>query len=291
MHKQTFSSPPRRVALFVTCMADMLYPGVGIAATELLERQGVEVIFPMEQTCCGQPAFNAGYRDEARVLARRFLQVFGPLVENGSVQAIVAPSGSCATMTSHFYDVLFEESNERPLRQLAQRLASVTFELTEFLVDVLGVRDTRARLEGRITYHPCCHLLRELGIDEQPSRLLASVEGAQVVELPDATDCCGFGGLFAVKNAGISAAMGRRKADNLAKSGADVVAMCDVSCMTHINGILSREKINCRAVHIAEILNGQLGRRLRPPEEEPPMTLERPRRWQDAKAVGEKGDD
>lgn len=288
MQKQTFSSPPRRVALFVTCMADMLYPSVGIAATELLERQGVEVVFPLEQTCCGQPAFNAGYRDEARVLARRFLQVFGPLVENGSVQAIVAPSGSCATMTSHFYDVLFEDSNERPLRQLAQRLAAVTFELTEFLVDVLGVTDTHARLEGTVTYHPCCHLLREMGVDEQPRQLLANVEGAEIVELPDAVDCCGFGGLFAVKNAGISAAMGRRKADNLAKSGADVVAMCDVSCMTHINGILSREKINCRAVHIAEILNGQLGSRLRPPVEEPPMTLERPRRWQDAKDAGAK---
>jgi len=287
MHKHTFPNRPRRVALFVTCMADMLYPSVGIAATELLERHGVEVIFPMEQTCCGQPAFNAGYRDEARVLARRFLQVFGPMVENGSVQAIVAPSGSCVTMTSHFYDVLFEDSNERPLRQLAQRMASVTFELTEFLVDVLGVSDTGARLAGKITYHPCCHLYRELGVDEQPRTLLANVEGAEIVPLPDATDCCGFGGLFAVKNAGISGAMGRRKADNLARSGADVVAVCDVSCMTHINGVLSREKINCRAVHIAEILNGQLGDRLHPPaEEQPPAAAEHPRRWQDA---GEKG--
>lgn len=286
MQKATFPTPPRRVALFVTCMADMLYPGVGIATTELLERQGIEVIFPMEQTCCGQPAFNAGYRDEARILARRFLQVFGPMVENGSVQAIVAPSGSCTTMTSHFYDVLFEESNERPLRQLAQRLASVTFELTEFLVDVLGVTDTLARVEGKVTYHPCCHLLRELGIDEQPRTLLAGVEDAQIVPLTDDTDCCGFGGLFAVKNAGISAAMGRRKADNLAKSGADLVAMCDVSCMTHINGILSREKINCRAVHIAEILNGQVGSRLHPPVEEAPSAANLPRRWQDP---GEKG--
>lgn len=288
MQKTTFSSPPRRVALFVTCMADMLYPSVGIAATELLERQGIEVIFPMEQTCCGQPAFNAGYRDEARILARRFLQVFGPMVENGSVDAIVAPSGSCTTMTSHFYDVLFEESKERPQRQLAQRLAAVTFELTEFLVDVLGVTDTLARLEGKVTYHPCCHLYRELGIDEQPRTLLASVDGAEIVALPDATDCCGFGGLFAVKNAGISAAMGRRKADNLAKSGADLVAMCDVSCMTHINGILSREKINCRAVHIAEILNGQLGSRLHPPDEDAPAVADHPRRWQDS---GQKGAD
>lgn len=288
MQKTTFPTPPRRVALFVTCMADMLYPSVGIAATELLERQGIEVIFPMEQTCCGQPAFNAGYRDEARILARRFLQVFGPMVENGSVDAIVAPSGSCTTMTSHFYEVLFEDSKERPQRRLAQRLAAVTFELTEFLVDVLGVTDTLARLEGKVTYHPCCHLYRELGVDEQPRTLLASVEGAEIVDLPDAADCCGFGGLFAVKNAGISGAMGRRKADNLARSGADLVALCDVSCMTHINGILSREKIACRAVHIAEILNGQVGSRLHPPEEEAPALPDHPRRWQDS---GQKGAD
>ncbi|RME51658.1 MAG: (Fe-S)-binding protein [Caldilineae bacterium] len=281
MQKRVFETPPRRVALFVTCMVDMMYPGVGIAATELLERQGIEVIFPLEQTCCGQPAFNAGYRDEARVLARRFLSVFGPLVENGSVDAIVAPSGSCVTMTSHFYQVLFEEVNDRAELHLAQRVAAATFELTEFLVDVLHVDQRLARLEGVVTYHPCCHLYRELGVDEQPRKLLANVEGAEFVELPEAEDCCGFGGLFAVKNDSISAAMGRRKVANLAKSGADVVALCDVSCMTHINGILRREGINCRAVHIAEILNGQLGSRLRPPEEPEPPRPDHPRRWQD----------
>ena len=279
MHKKTFSSPPKRVALFVTCMVDMLYPGVGIASVELLERQGIEVIFPQEQTCCGQPAFNAGYRDEARVLARRFLQVFGPMVENGNVDAIVAPSGSCTTMTSHFYSVLFEDSQEVGLRQRAEFLAASTFELTEFLVDVLGVYDTNARLEGKITYHPCCHLYRELGIDRQPRTLLGNVDGAQMVDLPEGDDCCGFGGLFAVKNSDISGAMGRRKATNLDKSGADVVAMCDVSCMTHINGVLSREGIRCRAVHVAEVLNNQLGERLNEPAPPAPNTPDHPRRW------------
>ncbi|MBX3000176.1 MAG: (Fe-S)-binding protein [Caldilineaceae bacterium] len=287
MQKKTFKTPPRRVALFVTCMVDMLYPGVGIATVELLERHGIEVIFPQEQTCCGQPAFNAGYREEARTLARRFLQVFGPMVENGNVDAIVAPSGSCTTMTSHFYSVLFEDSNERGLRQRAEFLAASTFELTEFLVDVLGIEKTNASVEGKITYHPCCHLYRELGIDRQPRTLLANVEGAEIVDLPEGEDCCGFGGLFAVKNSEISGAMGRRKAVNLDKSGADVVAMCDVSCLTHINGVLSREGIRCRAVHIAEVLNGQLGERLSPPSAPIPVEPDHPRRWMDSRSNAE----
>jgi L-lactate dehydrogenase complex protein LldE len=153
INKKHFQSPPRRVALFVTCMVDMIYPEVGMATVELLERHGVEVVFPTEQTCCGQPAFNAGYRDEARVLARHFVDVFEPLVRRGQVDAIVAPSGSCATMTSHFYSVLFEDSGEKTWQARAEGLASVTFELTEFLVDVLGVADTGAHFGGKITYH------------------------------------------------------------------------------------------------------------------------------------------
>jgi L-lactate dehydrogenase complex protein LldE len=282
MHKKTFTTPPRRVALFATCMVDMLYPGVGIATVELLERHGVEVIFPMEQTCCGQPAFNAGYRDDARVLARRFLKIFGPMLENGHVDAIVAPSGSCATMTSHFYPVLFEDSKERDLLHKAEALAAATFELTEFLVDVLGVESIGVAIDGKITYHPCCHLYRELGVDRQPRTLLANIEGAQIVDLPDGDDCCGFGGLFAVKNSGISVAMGQRKVVNLDKSGADVVALCDVSCMTHINGVLSREGIRCQAVHIAELLNGHLGERLGPPPSAEHSEADLPRRWADS---------
>ncbi|MDE0080551.1 MAG: (Fe-S)-binding protein [Caldilineaceae bacterium] len=279
MHKASFEQRPKRVALFVTCMVDMLYPGVGIAACELLEKNDVEVIFPEEQTCCGQPAFNAGYRDEARKLARRFLAIFAPLVESGEVDAVVAPSGSCATMTSHFFEPIFHESQESDLAHQAERLASVTFELTEFLVDVLGIVDTGAQLQGRATYHPCCHLYRELGVDRQPRTLLDGVEGLEVVDLPHADDCCGFGGLFAIKNSGISAAMGRAKASNAEQSGADAIALCDVSCMTHINGILSREGIACRAHHIAEILNNHLGRTLRPPSQPAPAKPDHPRRW------------
>lgn len=281
MHKASFQQRPKRVALFVTCMVDMLYPGVGIAACELLEKNDVEVIFPEEQTCCGQPAFNAGYRDEARKLARRFLAIFAPLVESGEVDAVVAPSGSCATMTSHFFEPIFQESQETDLAHQAERLASVTFELTEFLVDVLGIVDTGAQLQGKAAYHPCCHLYRELGVDRQPRTLLDGVEGLEVVDLPHADDCCGFGGLFAIKNSGISAAMGRAKASNAEQSGADAIALCDVSCMTHINGILSREGLACRAHHIAEILNNHLGSTLRPPSQPAPAQADHPRRWGD----------
>ena len=282
MHKKTFSTPPRRVALFVTCMVDMLYPEVGLATVDLLEKQGVEVIFPQEQTCCGQPAFNAGYRDEARTLAQRFLDVFAPLVQSGQVEAIVAPSGSCATMTSHFYSALFEDAPHARQRARAEELAAVTFELTEFLVDVLGVQETGAHFRGTLTHHHCCHLLRELGVKEQPKQLLVNLKEAQLVELTGADECCGFGGLFAIKNSDISTAMGQRKTRYLAESGADVVALGDVSCMVHINGLLSRQAQRCRAVHIAQLLNGEVDVEPAPPPAAAPPALS-PRRWQDAR--------
>lgn len=281
IHRKHFDKPPRRVALFVTCMVDMIYPEVGMATAELLERLGVEVVFPYEQTCCGQPAFNAGYRDEARTLAHRYIDIFEPLVKQGVVDAIVAPSGSCTTMTSHFYSAaLFEDGADAAMRQRAEDLAAVTFELTEFLVDVLGITRINSHFDGKLTYHACCHLLRELGIDEQPRALLNGIEGAEVVELPGSEECCGFGGLFSVKNSGISTAMGQRKAINLAQSDADVVALCDVSCMTHINGVLSRQSQKCRAVHIAELLNNQIDVAPATPDE-PDKPVIKPRRWQD----------
>lgn len=282
MHRKTFDTPPRRVALFVTCMVDMIYPNVGMATVELLEQQGIEVIFPEEQTCCGQPAFNAGFWDEARVLARRFLHIFGPLVERGEVDAIVAPSGSCVTMTSHFYQALFEEAgNETELRQ-AQLLSEATFELTEFLVDVLGVSDVGAHYPGKVTYHACCHLLRELQISQQPQQLLDHVAEATLVPLKGGDECCGFGGLFAIKNAPISTAMGERKTRNLRDSDAHLVALCDVSCMTHIQGLLSRQGQSIRTVHIAELLTNRVPDPPVPAEEEMAGPVF-DRRWQDAR--------
>lgn len=282
MQKKEFTAPPKRVALFVTCMVDMLYPEVGMATVELLERQGIEVVFPPEQTCCGQPAFNGGYRDEARPLARRFVDIFEPLVRSGQVDALVAPSGSCVAMTTHFYDILFEHD---PLyRQRAAILASVTFELTEFLVDVLGVTDLGAHFDGKLAYHASCHLLRELQVDRQPRTLLDHVAGAEQVALTGSDECCGFGGLFAVKNAAISSAMGRRKSQNLAASEADVAVLCDVSCMTHINGLLERQGQHCRAVHIAELLTNEVEVTDRPPVNKGTDSRQAPsRRWQDAR--------
>jgi len=189
------------------------------------QQQGIEVIFPFDQTCCGQPAFNAGFRDEARTIARRFLDVFTPLLANGVVDAIVAPSGSCTTMVRHFYPVLFEAPEFAGDHARAEFVAASTFELTEFLVDVLGVAAVPAQVPARVAYHACCHLSRELGIDRQPRQLLGSLRDAEQVDLPGCDECCGFGGLFAIKNAGISEAMGRTKTQNIQGSGADIVAL------------------------------------------------------------------
>ncbi len=282
--KKQFAEPPRRVALFVTCMVDMLYPEVGMATVELLEKYGVEVIFPEAQTCCGQPAFNAGFRDEARDLAKRFIDIFEPLVISGRVDAVVAPSGSCTTMITHFYDVLFESVDSVEYRYRAANLAAASFELTEFLVDVLGVTDTGARFDGKLTYHACCHLTRELGVVAQPRALIDNVDGAELVALEGADECCGFGGLFAIKNAPISTAMGERKVANLAKSDADVVTLCDVSCMTHINGLLQRQAQHCQAIHIAQVLNSQVDVMAdTPPAPTGDEAPEPSRRWQDAR--------
>ena len=245
-----------RVAMLVTCMVDALYPGVGMAAVELLERHGAEVVFPEDQTCCGQPAFNAGYRDEARRMARHFLDVFGPLVDKGEVDAIVAPSGSCVAMVKHFYEVLFEGPGHNHEQRLVALVSEVTYELTQYLVDVLGIQDVEAEYSGTITYHPCCHLLRELEVDSQPRQLLASIKGAEIVDLPAEQECCGFGGLFAIKDAGISTAMGQRKVESILQSGADAVAVGDVSCMTQMNGLLKKMGHGGRVVHVAELLNG-----------------------------------
>lgn len=294
MHRKSFISPPSKVALFVTCMVDMMYPQVGIATVELLEMQGVEVVFPEGQTCCGQPAFNSGYRDEAVQMATHFLDVFYPLVENGEIEAIVVPSGSCGTMTSHFYTGLLQDAGEQRYRAQAEVLSEITFELTEFLVDVLNIQDLPCSYPGKVTYHACCHLLRELSVDQQPRQLL-SQSGVDFVEMEGSAECCGFGGLFAVKNEPISTAMGKAKLQNAAGSGADIVTMCDVSCMTHIQGLMHRQQSGQRAVHIAELLNLQpgaspfetLGTHRKAPESAQDLPPVPSRRWQDIKLDGD----
>ncbi len=236
------------VQLFVTCIVDTLYPEIGEAVVRVLNKAGVRVSFPPGQTCCGQPAFNAGLRSEARKMAIQTIRAFeaypGP---------VIIPSGSCTAMIRHSYAELFAGDPAWLPRALA--LAGRTYELTEFLVDVLRIRDLQASFDGRITYHASCHLVRGLGVDWQPRTLLAAVRNAEIVELAEASDCCGFGGVFSVEHPEISSAMLQRKINNLDASGASTVVTCDAGCITHINGGLHRQHKPQRAVHIAEILD------------------------------------
>jgi L-lactate dehydrogenase complex protein LldE len=218
-----------RVALFITCLGDTLFPQVGQATVAVLERLGVTVDFPREQTCCGQLHVNAGYAREGLELARRFARVFD------GCETIVTPSGSCA---AH-------------VRAHCPELPVV--ELSEFLARE-GVEDVGASWSGRVTYHPTCHSLRLLGVGDKPTRLLGAVEGLELVDLPDADVCCGFGGTFAVKNADVSSAMLADKIAAIEESGADAVCACDSSCLMHIGGGLEKRGSRVRAVHLAEIL-------------------------------------
>jgi L-lactate dehydrogenase complex protein LldE len=238
----------RRVTLFVTCMIDQIYPEIGEAVVQVLERLGVAVDFPSDQTCCGQPAFNSGFRDEARIVAGRNIEV---LRGRGDV---VTPSGSCASMIRHSYPELFADHPQ--LHAAALELAGRTYEFSEYLVDVLGVTNVGASFPATLTIHDACHGLRGLGIKAQPRALLDNVAGARLVELADGERCCGFGGLFAIKLGHISEAMVEDKAQAIQASGADYAVTCDASCMTQINGRLSRVGAGCRTLHLAQVLAG-----------------------------------
>jgi L-lactate dehydrogenase complex protein LldE len=239
---------PRRAALFATCIVDQAYPAIAEATVTLLERLGVHVTVPAGQTCCGQPAFNAGYREDARAMAVQTLDV---LRDAGDV---VLPSGSCATMIRVHYPELLED--DAGLHAAALDLAGRTHELTEYIVDVLDITDVGARFDATLTIHDACHALRELGIRQQPRTLLSHVRGAQVVEAADSTRCCGFGGLFAVKFGAVSEAMAAAKAAGITETGADYAVTTDASCMMQINGRLSREGARCRVLHVAQVLAG-----------------------------------
>lgn len=234
--------------LFVTCIVDTLYPEVGESVVRVLRRAGVQVGFPRGQTCCGQPAFNAGMRPQAKQMARHTIRTFES--KSGTV---VLPSGSCTAMIRHGYSELFADDPEWLAR--AQALSERTYEFTEFLVDVLGIQDPKARFDARITYHPSCHLLRDLGVRTQPLQLLSAVEDLDFVALPHSDECCGFGGVFSVEHARISGAMLARKINHINATGAQLVISCDAGCMTNINGGLHRQEKSSRAVHIAQILD------------------------------------
>jgi L-lactate dehydrogenase complex protein LldE len=244
------------IQLFVTCLVDTFYPETAEAIIAILHRLGVSVDFPTAQTCCGQPQFNAGLRADARQMAKHMIEAFERLpksLKTSEVCHVVSPSGSCAHMIRHNYPELFADDPDWLPR--AQALAKRTFEFTEYLVDVLGVTDVDAHWDGILTYHPSCHLSRGLGIDRQPRALLASVQGAQIVELPEASDCCGFGGIFSVAHPELSAEFLKRKISNLEKTQAPTLVVADTGCIMHIAGGLHRQKKPQRVVHIAEVLN------------------------------------
>jgi L-lactate dehydrogenase complex protein LldE len=236
----------RKTTLFIQCLVDAVWPHVAEAMVRVLEGLGLELDCPTEQTCCGQPAFNSGYRQEARVAARRFIQIFE------QAGTIVSPSGSCVHMVRHNYPELFKDAPR--WRKRAEHIAAHTYEFTEFLVDVLKVENVGASYPGRATYHDSCHLLRGLRVQEQPRRLLRQVAGLELVEMKNSDYCCGFGGAFSIKYPDISAAMVNEKVDHIVRSGADTVVGCDTGCLLNIAGAISRRALPIKTMHIAEIL-------------------------------------
>ncbi|GAA2459093.1 (Fe-S)-binding protein [Actinomadura vinacea] len=225
-----------KVALFVTCLNDTMFPGTGKAVVRLLRRLGHEVDFPAAQTCCGQMHLNTGYRSQAVPLARGFAEAFA------GYEAVVTPSASCAAMVRDWHP------------RLTGGPVPKVYELSELLVDVLGVTDVGAYFPHRVTYHPTCHSLRMLHVGDRPLRLLRAVRGIDLVELPEAAECCGFGGTFALKNSEVSAAMCADKVTNVRRTGAEALCAADNSCLMHIGGALTRTRAGVRTVHLAEIL-------------------------------------
>jgi len=239
-----------RVALFVTCLVDQVWSAIGVSTVQVLRRVGCDVQFDERQTCCGQPAFNTGYRNEARKLAQNFIRIF----EDSNAEFIVSPSGSCTAMVHHFTELFPEEPD---WRRRAHQIAERTHELSSFLVRVLNVDDVGARWTGRLTWHDACHGLRDLNVKTEPRRLISKVRGAELVELKNAEACCGFGGTFSVKYPEISVAILDQKIEAIEQSKVQAVVASDASCLMQIGGRLSRKGSSVRVLHLAELLAAQ----------------------------------
>ena len=237
-----------RASLFITCLGDLFFPEVGVAMVRLLRRLGVTVDFPRNQTCCGLPLFNSGYHREASRVARRTLPLFA------ASEHVIVPSGSCAWMVKKEYPGLFPD--EPALRQEAEALASRTYELSQFLVKVLGLSRVATTFRGSVTYHDSCHLLRGLGESQSARTLLTNLEGVKFVELPGADECCGFGGSFSVRLPEISTSILAKKMANIEKSGAECLVACDAGCLMQMRGGLSRKGSPVQALHLAQVLAG-----------------------------------
>lgn len=236
-----------KASLFITCIADLMYAGVGKSVVRVLKRNGVELDFPEGQTCCGQPAFSSGYYKEAAVVAKKVIEVFE------RSERVVMPSGSCAAMIHHGYPILF--ADDPKWKRRAEEFVHKTYEFSQFIVDVLGITDVGAVFPKKVTYHSSCHMTRMLGIEEQPKVLLKNVKGLDLIELPFAFDCCGFGGTFSMKMKDISAAIVEEKVDNIIETGAEVLAGSDLTCLMNISGRLSRRGSSIQVMHLAEILD------------------------------------
>jgi L-lactate dehydrogenase complex protein LldE len=237
-----------RVALMVTCLNDAFFPETGRNTVALLQRLGVDVEFPQAQTCCAQPMVNTGYLDEAVPVVCNFVEAFA------GYDAVVTPSGSCAGSVRHQHSIVAGRSGDAGLVRASAEVSPKVYELSEFIVDVLGLEDVGAHFPHTVTYHPTCHSLRMLGVGDRPTRLLKAVRGLTLLDLPEATECCGFGGTFAVKNADTSVAMGNDKVRNVLETGAEVLVAGDRSCLMHIGGLLSRQQAGVRVMHLADVL-------------------------------------
>ena len=257
-----------RIAVFTTCLVDGLFPHAAAASVRLLERLGHEVVVPRGQACCGQMHVNSGYPRQAVPVVRNHVRTFWPVVE-GEWDAVVAPSGSCVGSTRHQHVRVAEQAGDAGLARAAGQVAERTYELSELLVDVLGVTDLGAWFPHTVTFHPTCHSLRMLRVGDRPTRLLTAVEGLQLVDLPDADQCCGFGGTFAMKNSDTSSAMVADKAASVIGTGAQFVTAGDWSCLMNIDGALSRRGAPVRSVHLAEILASTREDPWRPPDRGP----------------------
>ena len=251
-----------RASLFVTCVVDQFYPEVGESTVRVLRRLGIDVDFPKDQTCCGQPAFNSGFRDEAKPIARRFMEIFK------DSEYIVSPSGSCVAMVREFYSELFRDDEN--MSSAVRSIASKVYELSEFIVDVLGKAETIDTVcrsiqpvvdathrfsERRVTYHEACHLRRELGITTQPKRLIGALQNVKLVEMEQSEVCCGFGGTFSVKYPEISAAMLHQKLNNIRNVDPDTVVACDSTCIMQIEGGFNKNGDEIEVVHLAQLLD------------------------------------
>jgi len=237
-----------KVALFVTCLNDTMFPSTGQATVKLLNRLGVDVEFPTAQTCCGQMHVNSGYVPEAIPVVRAFVDAFA------GYDAVVAPSGSCVASVREQHKIVAARSGDRALMGAVEALTPHVYELSEFLIDVLGKEDVGAYFPHRVTMHPTCHSTRLLGVGDRPERLLRAVRGITLIDLPAAEECCGFGGTFSLKNPDVSVAMGADKARHVRESGAEVLVAGDNSCLMHIGGLLTRQRAGIRVMHLAEIL-------------------------------------